>query len=377
MKLVYIANVRMPTEKAHGLQIMKMCESFACQGAEVELIVPWRFNPFKEDPFDFYGVKKNFKITKVPSFDLINAFGRIGFWLQSLSFSKFAQIYAIFRRSDIIYSRDALPLFWLSFYKKNIFWETHAGVFNFIVKRVIKKCAGIIAISQGLKDFYVKKGADADKILVVPDAVDLEEFDIKISKSGAREKLGLPQDKKLIGYSGMLRTMGMEKGIDIAIESLKFLDKNAALVLVGGRDEDIEFYRKEAEESGLTERVLFVGQIKHQEVPLYLKAFDVLIAPFPENEHYKFYMSPLKIFEYMASGAPIVASDLPSIREILNNDNAVLVKPGDPATLAEGIKKVLQNQSFADRISSNAYSDVREYTWEKRAETILKFLCQN
>ena len=64
MKILYIANARMPTEKAHGIQIMKTCEAFAELGHEVELILPWRFNPIKEDIFEYYNVKKNFKIKK-------------------------------------------------------------------------------------------------------------------------------------------------------------------------------------------------------------------------------------------------------------------------------------------------------------------------
>ena len=70
-KLVYIANARIPTEKAHGIQIMKMCEAFSAQVVDVELVLPRRLNRIKENPFDYYGVKKNFKITKLPTIDFI------------------------------------------------------------------------------------------------------------------------------------------------------------------------------------------------------------------------------------------------------------------------------------------------------------------
>ena len=83
-KLLYIANIRLPTEKAHGIQIMKMCEAFAHEGVNVELVVPRRFNVIKEDPFAYYGVGKNFTTTRIPSFDLI-AFGKIGFFVQVCS----------------------------------------------------------------------------------------------------------------------------------------------------------------------------------------------------------------------------------------------------------------------------------------------------
>jgi len=210
----------------------------------------------------------------------------------------------------------------------------------------------------------------------VPDGVDIEKFNIDISKEKARQKLNLPLDKILIGYAGMFRTMGMEKGIDVAVKTLNYLDEQHILVLVGGRNKDIEFYQKLAKDWSLEDRVLFIGQVKHREVPFYLKAFDVLIAPFPDNEHYRLYMSPLKIFEYMASQRPIAASDLPSLREVLNEENSVLIEPDNPRSLAEGVKNILQNVKFADKISKQAYSDVQKYTWEKRAERILGFVSE-
>ena len=79
----------------------------------------------------------------------------------------------------------------------------------------------------------------------------------------------------------------------------------------------------------------------------------------------------------MASKRPIVASDLPSIREILNEGNAILVQPDNPQGLAEGIRKVLENKNLAEKISARAFRDVQNYTWQKRAENILEFISQN
>src|SRR3989338_7599122 len=104
MKFLYIAKVRLPTERAHGLQIMKMCGEFA-KLADVELVVPRRLNPIKDNPFVYYGVNKNFKITRLPVLDLVK-FGRFGFWLESLIFSKIAALYLLFKKADIIYGRD-------------------------------------------------------------------------------------------------------------------------------------------------------------------------------------------------------------------------------------------------------------------------------
>ena len=114
------------------------------------------------------------------------------------------------------------------------------------------------------------------------------------------------------------------------------------------------------------------------EIPLWLKAADVLVLPnSAKKDISKFYTSPMKLFEYMASKRPIVASNLPSLREILNKENAILlVEPDNPEALAQGIKQAMEDRNLVQTITQNAYDDVQNYTWEKRAEKILKFICR-
>ena len=360
--------MRLPTEKAHGLQIMKMCEIFARQGMKVELVVPWRFNFIKENPFEYYGVEKNFKITKIFSFDLVR-FGKVGFLIQSFSFAKVVLYYLLFKKADVIYSRDILPLFWLSFFKTNLFWEVHTGVFNFAIKRVLKKCNGVISISQGLKFFYINNGVNPDKILVSTDGVDIKMFQISSSKIQVREKLNLPLDKKIILYTGHLYEW---KGAQVLAEASKFLGDDCLLVFVGGTEKDVKKFKIK----NLKLKISVVGHRPYKEIPLWLKAADVLVLPNSAKEKIsELYTSPLKLFEYMASGVPIVASNLSSIREILKDgENAVLVKPDSPVCLTEGIMKVLKNPDFSDKVSKQAYSDAGEYTWNKRGEKIMEFI---
>jgi len=387
MKLIYIANARIPTEKAHGAQIFQMCESFANSKLDVELIIPWRFNHIKQDPFEYYGVKKNFKITKIFSFDLIPLnFGKFGFLIQAFSFAEFATYYVLakslfgkIKKTDIIYSRDEISASYLSIFKKNVFWETHTAKKNFIIDLLVQKSKGIIAITQGLKDFYTEKyKINSDKILVGADAVDLEKFDIKITKKEARGKLNLPQDKKIISYIGKYKTMGESKGVEKLIqifpEILKF-NTSAYLLLVGINKDEIDEVDAIFQTLNIkNSQYKIVPHVLQTTVPFYLKASDVLTMNYPNIEHYARYMSPLKLFEYMAGGAPIVSSDLPSIREILNENNSVLVQPDNPEALANGIKQVLQNSDLANRISKQAFLDVQSYTWQKRAEKIIKFI---
>ena len=122
--------------------------------------------------------------------------------------------------------------------------------------------------------------------------------------------------------------------------------------------------------------VVFAGHVAPERVPLYQAAADVLVLPNTaqatiSREH----TSPLKLFEYMAAGRPIVASDLPSLREVLRHgDNAWLVQPDDPAALAQGIQHLLAEPTLAARLAAQAQEEVQAYTWEQRAERILSFV---
>jgi glycosyltransferase involved in cell wall biosynthesis len=113
-------------------------------------------------------------------------------------------------------------------------------------------------------------------------------------------------------------------------------------------------------------------------MPIFQKSADILVIPNSGKEDIsRLYTSPMKLFEYMASGVPVVASDLPSIREILSENNSVLFIPDDANSLADAIKKILGNPALADKISKQALSDVQKYTWNNRAKEIISFITKN
>ena len=376
--LLYLANQRLPTEKAYGIQITKMCEVFGSLRLNVFLIAPQRFGRIKNNLFEYYGVKSNFKFKKIfsPDFYLPGKLDRLAFYVKNL-FSAFILVfYALSYKTDIVYSRDELPLYILSFFKKNLVFEIHkfSAKKMLFYRRFKRLNLKIIALSRGNKNELLRFGFRESNMIIAHDGVDLEDFEMDLSKDQARSRLNLPRDKKLIGYVGQLRTMGMEKGIDILIDSLRFLDEDIILVLVGGSEEDIGFYKESSKNKNFDGRVFFSGRIKHDLIPVYLKSFDILTMPFPYNQQYAFYMSPLKLFEYMASKRPIVATDLPAVREVLNEKNSVLVQPGNPEKLAGGIRFLLENQKSSESLASQAFQDVKSYSWQKRAEKILEFV---
>ncbi len=363
----------MPIELAHGLQVMQMCEAFSQNKCEVELIVPRRINKIKQSPFLYYGINSIFSLTRLPTIDLIFLNNRSVFFLiQTVTFLLFSKLYLLFKHFDLLYSREQMA----GLFFKNVVLEIHLlpkriRPFHLYVWKRAKK---LVVITSFIKNRLIEAGISEDKIIVASDGVNLALFDISMSKEEARAKLQLPNNKRILGYVGMLRTLGMEKGVDIAIKALSEIkEENIIFVLVGGSKTDIDFYKKMVGDLKLEKRVVFIGRVEHSLIPTYLKAFDILLAPFPENEHYSYYMSPMKIFEYMASGRPIVTTKLPTLSEILG-DCALLVAPGSVAELRSGIMSILNNSELDKNLSKKAHSRVLTYTWEARAKQILDSL---
>lgn len=379
MKIFYLINSRIPSEKAEGLEAMKLCEALG-EKAEVVMVAPRRWNTEKGDPFVYYGVKNNFTIIRLPVFDLIAFFShRITFWLEAGSFSLVSFLYLLFfsHTDDVIFGHDQISLFPISFLRNKVFYDIHDFPKGqlFFYRRLFKNLKGVVTTNNWKRTELMRKfGLSETKVISCPNGVEFSKFDISVSKAEAREQLHLPADKFLVGYVGMLKTMGMEKGIDTAITSLKYLPANVVLVLVGGNKQDVEQYEKLAEKLEVRNQVLFVGWVKHDVIPLYLKAFDALIAPFPKTDHYEFYMCPMKVIEYMASGRPMVVSSLHSIREIVTEKESIFVRPDDAPALSEGIKNIITHENFAKEISENALQKAKNYSWENRAEAIINFM---
>jgi|Deesub1362A_J573_1020465.scaffolds.fasta_scaffold00550_16 glycosyltransferase involved in cell wall biosynthesis len=390
MKILYISNARIPSEKAHVYQILKMCEAFAAQGVEVILLHPFRFNTKEmrqvKDVYDYYGLKRQFSIKTLPSLDLAflkKISPKLHFMIQNLTYAFAVLLYILFKKLPgekfIIYSRDKLSAMALVLAKRllriPVFYEAHVYPVSRATKRLsfYSKFDGLITITRNLKAMYEQGGINSERIIVAPDGVDLTLFSNLPSKEEARQQLRLPLERPLVVYTGHLFRW---KGVYNFVESAQYLT-DEEIVIVGGTPPDVSSLKKFIFEKKL-HNVRVLGYVPPKVVPLYLAAADVLVLPNSGQSYIsRFYTSPLKLFEYMASGRPIVATDLPSIREVLQDGrNAVLVEPDNPRALARGIKKVLGNAEFATKIAEQGLEDVQEYSWERRAEKVLQFLEQ-
>lgn len=367
LSIDYVANIRFPTEKAHGAQVAKMCEAFVRAGADIRLLVSARKNPLVEDPFRYYGILKPFPLVRIWSLDTVS-WGVWGFRLQSLTFALSAL--GRIRRGALMYGRDETVLWVAGLFRKNpVLWESHTGAWNYFARALATRARAIVVISQGLKDFYVECGVDENKIIVAHDGVDLAPFAQMESKEEARTRLGLPQDKKIALYIGRLDGW---KGAETLLQTSMLLPEDTRVAIIGGEPAQIERLQK------MYPRALFLGYHPYAQVADNEAAADVLVLPNTARDITSSrFTSPLKLFTYMASLKPIVASDLPSLREVISDETAFLVSADSPEALARGITEALQDYTEAERRAQGARRDAEHYTWEARAARILQFLHTN
>lgn len=371
MKLFYIANIRLPTEKAHGIQIMEMCAAFSDQGIDVELIVPHRKNTILVDPFEYHDTRRVFSIHTLPSIDFVRL-GRIGYWATLVVFVVSAVGYLLFKKDAIFYSRDELFVLIFRYLGKNVIWEGHTGQKNLIARLAVHSRVPTVVITEGLRELYLSLGAHTANIFVAPDGADLGRFNIDMSQETARKELGLPLDKKIALYKGHLYEW---KGAHTLARAAQHLRPHGVIcVFIGGTDADVASFRNEF---GHEKNVLILGNKPRQETPIYQKAADLLVIPnSAKDDVSKLYTSPMKLFGYMASGVPIIASDLPSLREIIDERLAYFFMPDDPKSLADTIVSALKDYPEAKKKGAAALLLAENYSWQKRAQNILDFINQ-
>ncbi|MFH1925637.1 MAG: glycosyltransferase family 4 protein [Chloroflexota bacterium] len=375
---------------------MKMCHEFA-KKLRVELIVPWRIQTKLmrqvADAHKYYAVAKTFHIRRLFSMNLTPPLdSRLSHWTRtlqsmlhwphSLYFGLISAVYALVQSAKLVYSRDFFSCLFLYLFKplhrKSVFYEAHDFPLTKLGRKLrswaVRHVDGLVVISQKLGELYQSQGIPSEKILVAPDGVDLSLFSVNLQKEKAREEFKIPSDKKIVCYTGHLYRW---KGTHILAQAMKELADECLLYVVGGTPRDIEEFKRFISSNHIP-NIVVVGYVPPTQIPKYLAAADILVLPNTSEEAIsRLYTSPLKLFEYMAARRPIVASDLPSIREILNEENALLVKPDDPTALANGMRRVIRDDEMSQKLAGNAFRDVQFYTWERRAAGILEFMDKN
>ncbi|MBK6264527.1 glycosyltransferase family 4 protein [Marivirga sp. S37H4] len=363
MKIIYLSDADFPTRAAHGIHIMKMCESLAVDN-EVELISYDYHSSSKsvadKEIFDFYNVKPDFKILKFKWSDFKGS---------KYLFSFLKAIYAYTRKGDIYYARDFYTALFMVNMGKQVVQEFHhplkmkRGFLGWLTKRYLKRVKKITVISDALKHQMIETfNLPNNKIIVAHDA----------SVPPATTKKIILGSGNHVGYVGHLYT---GKGMEIVVELAKRMTK-LQFHVVGGNQDDINFWKEKYRYPNLT----YHGFVQQSEISKYINAFDICLLPNQRVVHIwnnssiniSDFTSPLKMFEYMAHTKAIIASDIPVLREVLNEYNAILCNPENLEDWEQAINQLIEDPAKRLSIAEQAYQDfLCTYTWKKRSENIL------
>ena len=241
------------------------------------------------------------------------------------------------------------------------------------------KCANkIIVVSNGIKKYYSSLGVEKKKFVVIPNGVDSVSFK-PMDKNNCRKKLGFC-GFPIIGFVGSFRPY---QGLEAAIEMMPYVLKEmpqARLVLVGdtGNRNNFQFHptidelKESAKRLKIEKNIIFSGRVEHEKIPFYINASDICIAPRRNNE-VGITSSPLKIYEYLSCGKPVVCSSMKDIEELIRKYNCgISVEPDNPKKFAEKIIFLIKNKKICDMYGENGRKTVLEnYTWKCAANKLL------
>jgi glycosyltransferase involved in cell wall biosynthesis len=371
MKIYYLANARMPSEKAYGIQTAKMCEAFIEAGVELTLVVPDRNGP-KNSLREFYRLRVDVPVVRLPVPDYYTR-GRFGYAFSSVVFMLLSALFVLRKRL-----RERLAVYTLDMDAfSNCLFPLLAPTFSevhsdkrptFLQKILVHRAHGIIAtngpIEESLKATFKIPN---DRLLVEPNGVDESQFKHTLSREEARREVGLDEHGQVALYVGRFYAW---KRLGILNEVAQTLKPDAVRVVVAGGSR--ERFEQEFKTPG--DALTFVEDIPYAEVPRWLAAADVLlILGSKEGDESFRYTSPMKVYEYAAAKRSIVASDTPALRYPLDDTRAFFYAPDNAQSLAKVVREALTSPSANSKIEY-AYRDAQEHTWRRRAERIVDFM---
>jgi glycosyltransferase involved in cell wall biosynthesis len=385
VRITYFADVRFPLERANGIQTMETCHALAMRGHVVDLIVRPDTAAPARDPFAFYG------LARAPTLRIERAAVSGPAAARRLGYLSFALGRAFgTTRADVLFTRDlgvASALLRLPRrVRPPLAYESHgyapdvsAALPELVATatrssprklqrlarreaRVWQHADGYVTITRALLADLEERFGPRPRIAAIPDGVRTGRGD---GASPGRQ----PSDQPVVGYAGHLYVW---KGVDVLLDALARIPQARGLI-VGGHAQEPDLARVTALalRLGIGDRVTFTGLVEPGRVAELLRQCDVLALPNPPSAISTRFTSPLKLFEYMAAERPIVASDLPSIREVLHHEiDALLVEPGNPGALSAAIERLLADPALGARLAAAARAAVSGYSWERRAERL-------
>jgi glycosyltransferase involved in cell wall biosynthesis len=383
-RILCFADVRFPLERANGIQTMETCAALARRGHRVSLIVrPDTASPAR-DPFAYYGISDapNLSIARVAVAGP-QALRRVASLAQALGRAMATGPDDLVLTRDLgfasLYLRARLggsaPLVYESHGFAPTVSETRPAMLTgarpaSAAKRrrlfrrdefVWRRADGYATITRGLADELQERFGERPAAAVVPDGARV--------RQAAAWSFPEAGSAPVVAYSGHVYPW---KGVDLLIDALAELPGVRGLIIGGHPGEgDMARLQARSRQLGLESRVVFAGMVAPHEVAARLEPADVLVLPNPDTAVSARYTSPLKLFEYLAMGRPIVASNLPAFREVLTDrQNALMFEPGSSQALACAIRAVLGDRGLATALAQRAGETAGDYSWDRRAERL-------
>lgn len=362
MHILYAAPADLDDPKAHSIHIVNMCAAIREIGNKVTLVVCKSETSLSE----IYGLGNTLDV--IPGRELL-----LPQFMRGPVFAIRSALIAKKRRVSLVYTRHTPTALLSTAFGIPTMLELHSSarrLHQWMIEKILKKQSGLglILITDTLMTEFKKHLASEflTKLFVAPDAARLPP-----SNSAIR----LSTDRPSIGYVGNLYP---GKGIEVICKVALYLPEFDFYV-IGGDAHQISVFKKKFRQ---LKNLIFFGRVPPKKVYEYINGFDIVLLPNQEvvlvNDGFTDigkWTSPLKMFEYMASGKPIVASRLAVLQEVLKHqENAILVHPCNIDEWVFAIQELWQDESNRTRIRRNAHEDfLKYYTWELRASRVLKF----
>lgn len=381
MRILYLADIRFPLERANGIQTFETCRALAARGHDVALFVRPDTTRPPRDPWAFYGAEPVDRLQIVTTWSLPGVTRRGGYLAA-------AGRQVMTSKADVVFTRDlgaaAMALRLPRAMRPAVVYEAHgyAPTVSAELPRLLGNAAapspaklrrlaerearvwrlaeGYVTLTKAHRAELTERFGPRDNAAVVADGTRLQ---------SPRTFVPAPEGAPQVGYAGHLYPW---KGVDVLIEALGLIPGVHGLI-VGGQPGEKDRSRLEAlaRVRGVADRVEFTGWMPPADVASAIARCQILALPNVRSTISERYTSPLKLFEYLGAGRAIVASDLPAVREVLTDDvNAVLVEPGLPRALAAAVGQLLADGPRLERLSRTAFEAAAAYSWEARAERL-------
>ena len=370
MKIAVIAQGSIPAQTANSIQNMKMAAALTGLGNEVRVLAPGADPGISWSQLaNHYGLRNRFEIHWI-SFHLflrrydfaLSAVRAAQKWRADLVYTRLPQAAALAARRDIptIFELHDLP----------------SGTMGpWLLRRFLKASGArrLVVNTNHLAEMMRKRfelPSERNLLVLAPNGVDVQRYTRLPEPQAARKNLGLLEGFTA-GYTGHLYK---GRGIRMIFELARKLPEMCFL-LVGGRPEDVAHRKLQARELN---NVHFTGFVPNAKLPVYQAACDVFLMPHSRRvacssgTDIAEFTNPLKMFEYLACGRPIIASDLPILREILSAENAVILPIGDTQAWLNALQMLRNSPSRRQTLSNAGKHTAVKFSWENRGRRVLQ-----